>query len=201
MNTPADVQKGFTLIEMALALAVFAMLSLLAFLILSQANSQHQRTREEIQRFNQLQRGMALLDNDLLQLVARRNRSTGRIIVTGRDVVFSTQTRDPLAPLSDTLLLQTVHWYVRDHILYRAIRSSIDGDSDLPAQPIIRQVDQFHLDAETQTAGELPTRLRLHLVHQTYGSLQRTFSLPPLPVIEEDPGGDRVPTTATGRVR
>lgn len=178
-------QNGFTLLEVMLALAIFAMLSILAFMVMSQANTTHQRAQEETRRFNQLQRAMTLFGNDLLQLVARRNRSTDRILLTGNEAIFSTQTRDPRHPLSDTLLLQTVHWYLRDHTLYRALRRSVDSDTDLPAQPVLDHVDQFSLEADASASGELPARVTLHIQHQTYGALDRPFALPGLITIEE----------------
>ena len=94
-------QQGFTLLEVMAALAIFSMLSVLAFMIFSQASELHQRSQKEIQQFNQLQRTITILDNDLLQLVARRNRSTDKIMVLGEEAIFTTQSRDPLAPLSE----------------------------------------------------------------------------------------------------
>lgn len=178
-------QNGFTLLEVMLALAIFTMLSILAFMVLSQAQITHQRAREETQRFNQLQRAMTLFGNDILQLVARRNRSTESMLVTGKEAIFSTQTRDPQQPLSDVLLLQTVHWYLRNHTLYRALRSSVDADTDLPAQPVLEDVEQFSLEAESDKSGELPSHVILHIEHQTYGALDRLFSLPARLTVEE----------------
>lgn len=120
-------QQGFTLLEVMAALAIFSMLSVLAFMIFSQASELHQRSQKEIQQFNQLQRTITILDNDLLQLVARRNRSTDKIMVLGEEAIFTTQSRDPLAPLSEAQTLLTVHWYLRNHTLYRAVRTSVDG--------------------------------------------------------------------------
>lgn len=106
-------QQGFTLLEVMAALAIFSMLSVLAFMIFSQVSELHQRSQKEIQQFNQLQRTITILDNDLLQLVARRNRSTDKIMVLGEEAIFTTQSRDPLAPLSEAQTLLTVHWYLR----------------------------------------------------------------------------------------
>lgn len=104
-------QQGFTLLEVMAALAIFSMLSVLAFMIFSQASELHQRSQKEIQQFNQLQRTITILDNDLLQLIARRNRSTDKIMVLGEEAIFTTQSRDPLAPLSEAQTLLTVQSY------------------------------------------------------------------------------------------
>ena len=43
-------QQGFTLLEVMAALAIFSMLSVLAFMIFSQASELHQRSQKEIQQ-------------------------------------------------------------------------------------------------------------------------------------------------------
>lgn len=142
-------QQGFTLLEVMAALAIFSMLSVLAFMIFSQASELHQRSQKEIQQFNQLQRTITILDNDLLQLVARRNRSTDKIMVLGEEAIFTTQSRDPLAPLSEAQTLLTVHWYLRNHTLYRAVRTSVDGRKDQPARAMLEHVESFLLESNS----------------------------------------------------
>lgn len=142
-------QQGFTLLEVMAALAIFSMLSVLAFMIFSQASELHQRSQKEIQQFNQLQRTITILDNNLLQLVARRNRSTDKIMVLGEEAIFTTQSRDPLAPLSEAQTLLTVHWYLRNHTLYRAVRTSVDGRKDQPAQAMLEHVESFLLESNS----------------------------------------------------
>lgn len=133
-------QQGFTLLEVMAALAIFSMLSVLAFMIFLKFPSCI-NVLKEIQKFNQLQRTITILDNDLLQLVARRNRSTDKIMVLGEEAIFTTQSRDPLAPLSEAQTLLTVHWYLRNHTLYRAVRTSVDGRKDHPAQAMLEHVE------------------------------------------------------------
>ncbi|MCQ5003260.1 type II secretion system protein J, partial [Escherichia coli] len=76
------------------------------------ASELHQRAQKEIQQFNQLQRTITILYNDLLQLVARRNRSTDKILVLVEEAIFTTHSRDPLAPLSEAETFLTVHLYL-----------------------------------------------------------------------------------------
>ncbi len=80
-------QQGFTLLEVMAALAIFSMLSVLAFMIFLKLPSCI-NVQKEIQQFNQLQRTITILDNDLLQLVARRNRSTDKIMVLGEEAIL-----------------------------------------------------------------------------------------------------------------
>ena len=174
-------QQGFTLLEVMAALAIFSMLSVLAFMIFSQASELHQRSQKEIQQFNQLQRTITI------QLVARRNRSTDKIMVLGEEAIFTTQSRDPLAPLSEAQTLLTVHWYLRNHTLYRAVRTSVDGRKDQPAQAMLEHVESFLLESNSGESQELPLSVTLHLQTQQYGGLQRRFALPEQLAREESP--------------
>lgn len=179
-------QQGFTLLEVMAALAIFSMLSVLAFMIFSQASELHQRSQKEIQQFNQLQRTITILDNDLLQLVARRNRSTDKIMVLGEEAIFTTQSRDPLAPLSEAQTLLTVHWYLRNHTLYRAVRTSVDSRKDQPAQAMLEHVESFLLKV---TAGKARTSSLSHVTSadSAIWGLQRRFALPEQLAREESP--------------
>lgn len=170
-------QQGFTLLEVMAALAIFSMLSVLAFMIFSQASELHQRSQKEIQQFNQLQRTITILDNDLLQLVARRNRSTDKIMVLGEEAIFTTQSRDPLAPLSEAQTLLTVHWYLRNHTLYRAVRTSVDGRKDQPARRCWNMSRAFFWKV---TAGKPGTSSLSHVTSadSAIWGLQRRFALP-----------------------
>jgi general secretion pathway protein J len=185
MINPTCRQKGFTLLEVMLASGVFALLSFLAFMVLSQSLRIHERTLVETQRFNQLMRAVQLFDNDLQQLVARTNRSTNTMLISGKEAIFTTQTLDPRNPLSDAPVLQTVRWFVKNNILYRAQRSSVDADSELPPQPVLDQIDTFLLEPERVDTKDLPAQVTLVLQHRTYGLLQRQFDLlPPLSLPE-----------------
>ena len=125
--------------------------------------------------------------SETLQLVARRNRSTDKIMVLGEEAIFTTQSRDPLAPLSEAQTLLTVHWYLRNHTLYRAVRTSVDGRKDQPAQAMLEHVESFLLESNSGESQELPLSVTLHLKTQQYGALQRRFALPEQLAREESP--------------
>lgn len=181
-----NAQKGFTLLEVLIALAIFALLSMLAFFVFSQASLNNQRTEEATRQFNQLQRTLTILSNDLLQWVPRRNRSTDAIIVTGKEAIFSTQSRDLRAPLSEAMTLQTVRWYLQNQTLYRAVRTSPDGDREWPAQPMLEHVSHFSLESRANEKSDTPSQLTLHLNVQAYGEIERQFTLPAKIVTDEE---------------
>lgn len=180
-------QQGFTLLEVMAALAIFSMLSVLAFMIFSQVSELHQRSQKEIQKFNQLQRTITILDNDLLQLVARRNRSTDKIMVLGEEAIFTTQSRDPLAlsvkhkPYSlFTGICEIIRSTVLFVLLWMAGRIT-------PAQAMLEHVESFLLESNSGESQELPLSVTLHLKTQQYGALQRRFALPEQLAREESP--------------
>ncbi|PSW03374.1 type II secretion system minor pseudopilin GspJ [Photobacterium lipolyticum] len=70
-------QRGFTLLEVLVAIAVFAMLSLSAYQVLSNVQLSDQQSREHNERLKSIQRAMVMMDNDFRQIVARRVRNQG----------------------------------------------------------------------------------------------------------------------------
>jgi general secretion pathway protein J len=65
------VQRGFTLIEVMVALAVFGVLSLLAYMSLSQTLANADMLTERMDRLQSIQRTMSYLSAELLQAVPR----------------------------------------------------------------------------------------------------------------------------------
>ncbi|RCQ16582.1 type II secretion system protein J, partial [Escherichia coli] len=80
-----------------------------------------------------------------------------------------------------------VHWYLRNHTLYRAVRTSVDGRKDQPAQAMLEHVESFLLESNSGESQELPLSVTLHLQTQQYGGLQRRFALPEQLAREESP--------------
>lgn len=71
----AGAARGFTLIEMLLAMGVSAMIAVAAHAAITTAIAGHAGLREEVQRLDELQRAMDLIEADLSAIVLRRNRN------------------------------------------------------------------------------------------------------------------------------
>ena len=69
--------KGFTLIEVMVAIAVFATLSFSAYQVVNQVQRSNELSLEKSERIKQLQRSLVFLDNDFRQIVARPFRTNG----------------------------------------------------------------------------------------------------------------------------
>lgn len=71
------VQEGFTLIEVLVAIAIFASLSVSAYMVLNQVQRSNQASLEKTERLKDIQRAMVIIDNDFRQIALRRFRTNG----------------------------------------------------------------------------------------------------------------------------
>ncbi|MFC1236773.1 type II secretion system minor pseudopilin GspJ [Vibrio sp. F74] len=71
------LQRGFTLIEVLVAIAIFASLSVSAYMVLNQVQRSNQVSLEKTERLKEIQRAMVIIDNDFRQIALRRFRTNG----------------------------------------------------------------------------------------------------------------------------
>ena len=154
------LRTGFTLIEMLIALAVFAVLGVLSQQLLSQILEAHRVTTERGQRLTDLDRAMQILQRDFLQLDGRgvRDQLGGFLpyLQLGKeDLIEFTRTgwSNPLQrPRSE---LQRVAYVLEEDTLYRYYWPLLDRSPDaLPRiQELLSDVNQVEFLA-IDSAGE-----------------------------------------------
>jgi general secretion pathway protein J len=77
MNRAINSTRGFTLLEVLLAVAIFAVLSLAGLQILSGVQSGEQSAKDKIEKLNEIQRAWLVIERDITQLSKRTIRFEG----------------------------------------------------------------------------------------------------------------------------
>ncbi|WP_253381513.1 PulJ/GspJ family protein [unidentified bacterial endosymbiont] len=172
-------QRGFTLLEVMLAVAIFSTLSFLASMVFSQASEQHQRAQKIAENFHALQYTLLLLENDLMQYVPRKNRQTQQTFTSrSDDVIFTTQLRDATRPFDAAYVLATVHWYVQDETLYRAVKYAPDNKEDQAPRALLSGITHFSAAMALAEGNSISTTVAITLEQKNKETLRRLFILP-----------------------
>jgi general secretion pathway protein J len=135
--------RGFTLLEMLVALAVFAVLGLMSSQMVNRVLDVHKVAVARGERLGELQRAMQLMQRDVLELTQRSVRDEmGDAIPSlriGTDVALELTRsgwRNPLGQRRSEL--QRVAYVKRDEILYRYYWNVLDRAED--SQPVVQEL-------------------------------------------------------------
>jgi len=204
---------GFTLLELLIAIAIFALLGLATYRMLDSVMSADASTRSHEQQLRELTRAMAVFERDVLQVAVRpiRDGFGDPQPALHSDLGDTTALelsragwRNPLGqPRAE---LQRVRWQLSGEQWQRRYWRVLDRVQD--SQPQIQQaldgvqaLSLRYLDKEGQwledwppanATGEerlsmLPRALELRLEHRRYGELRRLLRLPDVPPDEASP--------------
>lgn len=196
-----DGQRGFTLLEALVAIAIFALLGLGTYKMLHGVLRADERLREREQALADLSRGFSALERDLLQVIARpvRDRqgaSAPVIAMTGakseaQALVFTRGGwRNPAgAPRAG---LQRVYWRRSGQALERSYWNVLDQApaSEPRVQRVLDGVAGLHwrfLDHEGDwqeawppdgvSTDAIPRAVEVRIDHVRFGALRRVFVL------------------------
>ncbi|WP_137817945.1 type II secretion system minor pseudopilin GspJ [Pseudomonas sp. 2FG] len=198
---------GFTLLELLIAIAIFALLGLGTYRMLNSVLRTDTATRTQEQQLRELIRAMAAFERDVLQLVARPVRdpfgeSRAALLGEGGDHPALEFTRNGWRNPMGTprSRLQRVRWELSGEQWQRRYWTVLDQAQD--SQPRVQQaldgVTRFalrYLDregrwldswppaegAEDKRLQRLPRAVELVLEHRRYGELRRVLRLPDMP--------------------
>lgn len=206
MHSRAADSKGFTLLELLVALAIFGLLAAMSYGGLQAVLNQQQHTEQAADRLAELQKMYLLMQRDIEQVVPRIVRDEygdAQQPLVGSDTLRLTRGgwRNPAGRQRSTL--QRVGYAYEEQQLVRYTWSVLDRaqDSEPLKQPLIEDVERMqirYLDDSAawkeqwpdsaaysgeETTGlldlpELPKAVEVTIEHKTYGTLVWLFQLP-----------------------
>lgn len=195
--------RGFTLIELLIALAVFSVMSVMAYSGLRTLMTTRERTDELAQRLAQIQTAFILIQQDM-ELVAprgvrdeygEREAALTTMGTAGYPLLFTRGgQRSRFQPLRSAY--QRVAYQVEDGTLYRLSWPVLDGAEADSARltPLIQGVEDISFQfldkswgsawppaggGESAAADEkLPKAIEIQLTVEHWGSIRRLYALP-----------------------
>lgn len=202
MPKPSSHQ-GFTLLEVLLALAIFAMFSVGAYAVMQGVMTNNDVAKAKIARLSDIQRAVTLMSRDFQQIVPRpgRTNSENSSLVFQTDKNFANSDDwgvefvhagwlNPGAQLHRSELSKTV--YRLDHgTLQRLVYLYPDMDSGIEPEitPLLTGVTSFSLrfykdknwQTEWTTPKKLPQAVEVTLQLTDYGTIQRILPIATIP--------------------
>lgn len=206
-------QAGVTLLELLIALAVFAVIGVAAYTALFAVLEARATTQDRAERLAEVQFGVGRLAEDWRQTV---DRSAHAAQPAARRPVTTEPEGDGLVALTRAgwanpadlprSTLARVTWQLEEDRLLRRVRPSVDGgtNTEPPRRIVLEGVESVELRFRgsgeewferwpplnrDRTAGDLPRAVEVTLTLRDWGEIRRLFTLPasaPLVI----PGGD-----------
>lgn len=132
MNNKQQLNRGFTLLEILIAMAVFAIMATMAYAGLSAVLDTREGTAKRSESIAKLQQLIYVLNEDLTQAVPRAIRDEfgseqpAFIGGNGKELLTLTRSVTESSPLSIRSRLQRVSYRIEDGALYRQVWTVLD---------------------------------------------------------------------------
>jgi len=199
--------KGFTLLEVLVAIMIFALLSLAAYQVLQGVLRSSEISKTHSERLTELQRAMLIIEQDFTQIVARKSRQEGidseelRALTIGKGL-FSSQDQgiefnrlgwaNPLNLLPRSNILR-VRYILRDgqlQRLYFLYPDTVSGQQP-EVQVLLKDIEKLSFrfwnngwkDNWLQ-AEALPQGIEINFTSKYYADIRRVFLVASNEVIE-----------------
>lgn len=192
--------KGFTLLEVLIAIAIFSIISLSSFTIFDSVLKGDATAKQRSERQNELQRAFLIIERDITQIARRSIRLNGeapleRLIQSANDS-FSSQEQaiafvrhgwtNPglLLPRSD---MQAVAYRLTEETLHRLHFNFVDSvvGEEPKVRALISDVTELKFEyydgkkwQETWSVNALPLAIAIEIDTKDYGVIRRQFLVP-----------------------
>jgi len=189
--------RGFTLLEVLIAIAIFSVISLSSFTIFDTVLSGDEASKIRSERMNELQRAFLLIERDLTQIARRSLRVNGESPLDGYihtdESSFFSETQaiafvrngwtNPglLLPRSD---MQSVAYQLNEETLERVYFNFVDAvpGQEPKVRPLITGVTSLKFDffdgkewKEELAKGTLPLAIAIEIELEDYGLIRRQY--------------------------
>jgi general secretion pathway protein J len=204
-NLPNHHRRGFTLIEILVAMAIFSIIGLASTGVLNSVINSDQLSSERFAKLEELQRAMLTIERDILQIVPRALRVNGEaiglVISGGEDVLNSDadglgfvragwHNPQMLLPRST---LQAIGYRVQEQQLQRLYGNYVDNviGYEPKVKILLSDIEDFRVSFLTEVEqledpeeweenyanANLPIAISITLVSKTFGEIRREFIL------------------------
>jgi len=196
-NIPPVNSKGFTLLEVLIAIAIFSIISLSSFTIFDSVLKGDATAKERSARQNEMQSAFLIIERDITQIARRSMRINGDapknvFLQTSDDSFLSDEQAlsfvrggwtNPglLLPRSD---MQAVAYRIEDETLQRLHFNFVDaaGGEELKVRPLIDSVIRLAFEyydgkewQEKWSGDKLPLAIAIEIETKDYGEIRRQF--------------------------
>ena len=202
---PDHHSRGFTLIEILVAMAIFSIIGLASTGVLNSVINSDQLSSERFEKLEELQRAMLTIERDVLQIVPRKMRINGEpisVIISGGEDVFDSDAdglgfvragwHNPqmLLPRST---LQAIGYRVQEQQLQRLYGNYVDNviGYEPKVKILLSDIEDFRVSflteiekleepeewKESYANADLPIAISITIVSKTFGEIRREFIL------------------------
>jgi general secretion pathway protein J len=188
--------KGFTLIEMMVALLIFALITAAGVAVMSSTLTNQSAVRVRVERYAELQRMRALVKADLSQAATRRTRGEDGLPaltafagvspwVTGGPLLAFTRRGYENPDQAPRASMQYVEYALIEGRLERRARPALDGARLGPAQVLLTDVESIQsaylFDGvwrptwRGEATADIPAAVRLTMTLKDLGEIDQLF--------------------------
>jgi general secretion pathway protein J len=199
----ACCQTGFTLVEILVAMAIFALIAVGSVTMLSAITTQNELSDERMKALQDMQRAMLIIERDFLQMVPRKTRVEGEVsdtLVFAGKFSFESDSgsigfvrsgwHNPQLTLRRSTM-QSVAYRTQDKKLERLYSTYVDNviGFEPKVRILLEGIDSISFEflekfdnkkfewKEAESVDELPIAVAIIIESEAYGEIRREFKV------------------------